>query len=43
MAHSSRGRNQEDHGSKPTLGNSLQDPISEKPITKKRLAEYLKR
>jgi hypothetical protein len=30
----SGGRHQEDHGSKPA--NSSQDPISKKPITKKR-------
>jgi hypothetical protein len=32
----SRGRNQEDHGSKPAQANSLQNPISKKKkITKK--------
>jgi hypothetical protein len=31
----SGGRDQEDHGSKPALPNSLRDPISKKPITKK--------
>jgi hypothetical protein len=29
------GGNQEDHGLKPAGTNSLQDPISKKPITKK--------
>jgi hypothetical protein len=30
-----RGRDQEDHGSKPAPANSSRDPISKKPITKK--------
>jgi hypothetical protein len=34
----SGGRDQEDHGSKPALANSLRDPISKKPITKKKKA-----
>jgi hypothetical protein len=38
----SGGRNQEDHGSKPAWANSLQDPISKKPFTKKGLVEWLK-
>jgi hypothetical protein len=29
------GRDQKDHGLKPGQANSLQDPISKKPITKK--------
>jgi hypothetical protein len=28
-------REQEDHGSKPARANSLRDPISKKPITKR--------
>jgi hypothetical protein len=32
----SGGRDQEDHGSKPAWANSSQDPVSKKPITKKR-------
>jgi hypothetical protein len=31
----SGGRDQEDHGSKPALANSLQDPLLKKPFTKK--------
>jgi hypothetical protein len=31
----SRGRDQEDCGSKPTQANSSQDPISKVPITKR--------
>jgi hypothetical protein len=31
----SGGRDQEDHGSKLTLANSLQDPISKKTFTKR--------
>jgi hypothetical protein len=31
----SGGRDQEDHSSKPARANSLQDPISKKPITKR--------
>jgi hypothetical protein len=31
----SGGRDQEDHGLKPTQANSWRDPISKKPITKK--------
>jgi hypothetical protein len=31
----SRGRDQEDHGSKPAWANSFQDPILKKPITQK--------
>jgi hypothetical protein len=38
----SRGRDQEDSCSKPTWTNSLQDPISKKPITKRGLVEWLK-
>jgi hypothetical protein len=38
----SEGRNQEGSGSKPTWANSLRDPISKKPITKKGLVEWLK-
>jgi hypothetical protein len=34
----SGGRDQEDCGSKPAQANSLRDPISKKPITKKRAA-----
>jgi hypothetical protein len=32
----SEGKDQEDHSSKPARENCLQDPILEKPITKKR-------
>jgi hypothetical protein len=35
------GRDQEDHGSKPAQANCLHDPISKKPITKKKLVEWL--
>jgi hypothetical protein len=38
----SGGRNQEDCSSKPVWANSSQDPISKRPITKKRLVEWLK-
>jgi hypothetical protein len=38
----SGGREQEDHSSKPALGNSSPDPISKKTITKKGLLEWLK-
>jgi hypothetical protein len=38
----SGGRDQEDHGLKPALTNSPQDPISNKPITKEGLVEGLK-
>jgi hypothetical protein len=38
----SEGRDQEDHGSKPSWANSLQDPILRKNNHKKRLAEWLK-
>jgi hypothetical protein len=31
----SRGRDQEDQGSKPALANSLEDPISKIPNTRK--------
>jgi hypothetical protein len=46
MAHAcnpnySAGRNQEDRGSKPTGGNSSQDPISKNP-SQKGLLEWLK-
>jgi hypothetical protein len=37
----SRGRDQEDHSSKPTQANSLRDPILKKPNTKKGLMEWL--
>jgi hypothetical protein len=37
----SGGRDQEDSGSKPTQANSLQDPISKKPITKKKKKKEL--
>jgi hypothetical protein len=30
------GRDQEDHSSKPAWASRLQDPISEKPITKEK-------
>jgi hypothetical protein len=36
------GRDQEDRGSKPAWENSLCNPISKKPITKRRLVERLK-
>jgi hypothetical protein len=32
----SGGRDQEDHGSKPAPANSLYDPISKTPFTKKK-------
>jgi hypothetical protein len=35
----SGGRDQEDHGLKPSQPNSSQDPILKKPITKKGLME----
>jgi hypothetical protein len=36
-------RHQEDRGSKPAQANSFRDPISKKPITKKKgLVEWLK-
>jgi hypothetical protein len=39
----SRGRDQEeDHGSKPSLTNSSQDPISKIILYKKGLVEWLK-
>jgi hypothetical protein len=38
----SGGRDEEDLGLKPGWANSSQDPISEKPITKKGLVEWLK-
>jgi hypothetical protein len=38
----SGGRDQEDHGSKPVLTNSMQDPISKTTHHKKGLAEWLK-
>jgi hypothetical protein len=38
----SRGRNQEDRGSKPALANSSRDLISKTPITRKGLVEWLK-
>jgi hypothetical protein len=38
----SGGRDQEDRGLKSTPANSSQDPISEKPITKTGLVEWLK-
>jgi hypothetical protein len=34
------GRDQEDHGLKPAQANSLQDPISKKPIIKIELVEW---
>jgi hypothetical protein len=37
----SGGSDQEDCGSKPARGNSLQDPISKKLFTKKGLVEWL--
>jgi hypothetical protein len=36
------GRDQEDGGLKPTQANSLRDPISKTPFTKKGLVEWLK-
>jgi hypothetical protein len=47
MAHAcnpsySRGRDQEDCGSKPSWANSSQDPISKNHITKNWLVEWLK-
>jgi hypothetical protein len=46
MAHAcnpnySGGIDQEDHGSKPAQANSLQDPMSKKPITKIGVVEWL--
>jgi hypothetical protein len=38
----SGGRDWEDCVSKPAPANTLQDSISKKPFTKKRLAEWLK-
>jgi hypothetical protein len=38
----SGGRNQEDHGLKPTQANSSQDPITKKSITKIGPVEWLK-
>jgi hypothetical protein len=38
----SGGRDQEDHDLKPVQANSLRDPISNKPITKIGLVEWLK-
>jgi hypothetical protein len=38
----SGGRDQEDHGSKPAQGNSLQDPILKNTITKIGPVEWLK-
>jgi hypothetical protein len=38
----SGGRDQENRGSKSALANSSKDPISEIPITKKGLKEWLK-
>jgi hypothetical protein len=35
-------RDQEDHGLKPALSNSVQDPILKNPITKIGLVEWLK-
>jgi hypothetical protein len=35
----SRGRDQEDHGSKLPWANSSRDPVPKKPITKKGLVE----
>jgi hypothetical protein len=35
-------RDQKDRNSKPTQANSLRDPISKYPITKKDLVEWLK-
>jgi hypothetical protein len=36
----SGGRKQEDHSSKPAWANSLQDPISKKPIAHKHTHTY---
>jgi hypothetical protein len=38
----SGGRDQEDHGFKPTWVNSSGDPIEKKTITEKGLVEWLK-
>jgi hypothetical protein len=38
----SGGRDQEDQGSKPAQGNSLQDPILKKTYHQKGLVEWLK-
>jgi hypothetical protein len=38
----SRGRDQEDHGSKPAQANSLSDPILKNPSQKLGLVEWLK-
>jgi hypothetical protein len=38
----SGGRDQEDCSSKPAQSNSLQDPISKKPVTKIGLVEWLR-
>jgi hypothetical protein len=38
----SGGRDLEDRSSKPAQANSLGDPISKKPITKKGLVKWLK-
>jgi hypothetical protein len=38
----SRGRDQEDHGSKPARANSLWDPILKTPTENKGLVERLK-
>jgi hypothetical protein len=38
----SGGRDKEDHGSKTAWANSLQDPTSKTPITKKGLVDWLK-
>jgi hypothetical protein len=38
----SEGREQKDHGSKPTLASSSRDPISKILSTKKGLVEWLK-
>jgi hypothetical protein len=38
----SGGRNQEDCGSKPPQANSLRDPTSKKPFTRKGLVEWFK-
>jgi hypothetical protein len=38
----SGGRDQEDHGSKPTWANSFVKPYLEKPFTKIGLVEWLK-
>jgi hypothetical protein len=37
----SGGSDQEDRSSKPSWANSLRDPISKKPITKRELVEQL--